>query len=111
MKILHGTEMLQEVCRASKKWGMFVNLNCPVNIMNCWGEIEKAAPYLDASKHHQLIGDGYGYLLFDTEEEMIKTYELTVGDDGPTKSNPYDGPARVYALTCSPEGQFLNENT
>ena len=50
-------------------------------------------------------------LTFDTEKEMEKHYDLTVGDDGPTKYNSYDGECRVYALTCSNTGELLTENT
>lgn len=68
----------------------------------------KAAPYL--ANNYQVLADGSGYLVFDTEPAMNAYYNLTVGDDGPTKRNPYNGPARVYALTCGPGGT-LNENT
>lgn len=74
-------------------------------------ELIKAAPYLNYDEDHQLLIEGCGTLVFDSEEEMNETFELTVGDDGPTKTNPYNGPARVYALTCSPDGQLLTENT
>jgi hypothetical protein len=46
-----------------------------------------------------------------TEEFECKTYDKTVGDDGPTELNNYGGPARVYALTCNLYGQLENENT
>jgi len=41
----------------------------------------------------------------------LDAYYRTVGDDGPTKLNDYNGPCRIYALTCDPFGQLLNENT
>ena len=55
--------------------------------------------------------DGLGYLFFNTEAECCAAFEDIVGDDGPTKKNPYDGPMRVYALTCDPHGELMNENT
>lgn len=74
-----------------------------------YDELRKAAPYLfdgDQFKFPQLLMDGSGYVVCDSEEEMERLYDLTVGDDGPTATNPYNGPARIYALTSSG-----NENT
>lgn len=73
--------------------------------------LPKAAPYLDIAKHMQIMADGTGYMLFDSEEEMDHIYYQTVGDDGPTKLNPYNGSIKIYALTCNPDGQTMNENT
>jgi hypothetical protein len=42
----------------------------------------------------------------DDVAELDRLYDMTVGDDGPTSSNPYDGDVRVSAVTS--EG---NENT
>jgi hypothetical protein len=76
-----------------------------------WEEVIKAAPYLqDREERIQILIDGYAYILFDTYEEMRTMYYMTVGDDGPTSTNPYSGVAKVYALTCGPKG-FLTENT
>lgn len=49
-----------------------------------------------------LISYGGGIILFDTEVEMRLYYGMTHGDD--------DG-GNVYALTCSPDGDLLAENT
>ena len=76
-----------------------------------YDELFKAAPYLDLYEHIQVITDGVGYLLFDNKDECTQYYDQTIGADGPTQSNQYDGPQRVYALTCGPDGQTLNENT
>ena len=64
----------------------------------------------DDENYYQVLFDGEGFTTFSTTKEMQEFYDKIVGDDGPTKSNPYDGPIRVYALTCGPEG-FLTENT
>jgi len=76
-------------------------------------EIECAAPYLDNSDETdcRIIHDGVGIIAFESERLMEEAFEVTVGEDGPTKLNPYDGPARVYALTCNAKGEILNENT
>jgi hypothetical protein len=83
---------------------------------NEWGryleEQKKALIFLDPDdeNYHQIMMDGEGFCTFSTKEEMEAFYDMIVGDDGPTKSNPYDGPIRVYALTCGPDG-LMNENT
>lgn len=112
MKILDHVSALEELCKATKKWGMYISIYVPDDI---WDDVSKAAPYLvetdDGNSSAQLISDRSGFILFDTEKEMLDTYELTVGDDGPTDTNKYDGPVHVYALTCYPDGQTGNENT
>ena len=109
MKILDDTQIMQLLAKTLKKPCMFIG---------GWNfedidvdEILKAAPYLNLDDHAQILADARGYLIFDSEDEMEKYYDMTVGDDGPTDSNDYNGSARVYALTCSAEGELLNENT
>lgn len=106
MKILDALGVFTELCKQSKKYGVYISFADEEDP----AEITKAAPYLDFDKHYQVLMDGRGWLLFDTEEEMLNCYERTVGDDGPTELNPYDGKVRVYALTCSPTGELWNEN-
>ena len=107
MQIINQTDAFKLICLHTRKYGLYVNF---------WGETDgiiKAAPYLDPKINDtlQILCDGSGILLFDTEEEREKHYYSTVGDDGPTKYNKYSGPGRVYALTCDPDGQTKNENT
>ena len=106
MKVLDHIKTLEELAKSTNKWCLFISF---------WhddpDEIMKAAPYLNISEHIQILADRSGYILCDSEEEMERLFELTIGDDGPTKTNSYDGPAKVYALTCDPTGQPLNENT
>lgn len=78
--------------------------------------IFKAAPYLKDlfkvnDKALQIFADGYGLFLFEDEHEMINAYTRTVGDDGPTELNDYDGSTRIYAITCDPNGNLMDENT
>jgi hypothetical protein len=109
MQKLTKSETLQALCRATSRYGMFIAFEWPEGVP--LDEIAKAAPYLDLASDAQLLCDGEGFLLFDTEEELERAYRRTVGDDGPTPENPYDGPMRVYALTCFPDGELRNENT
>ena len=106
MKVLTSVELAQEVAKLYKK---------PVLYISYFGseyeEITKAAPYLSIEKHAQAILDGEAVIICDSLEEQQKLYWQTVGDDGPTKTNPYKGKARVYALTIDKTGQTQNENT
>lgn len=72
-------------------------------------EVHKAVPYLP--KDHELLFGDRLLLIFDTEEERDKIYEMTVGDEGSTETNSYDGPAAVYAITIGRDGMFGTENT
>ena len=106
MKILEKTEVFKLLCKLSKKFGMYIMFGEDED----WGEVIKAAPYLTLDNYQTLM-EGRAIILFDNEEEMLDCYEKTVGDDGPTKKNQYVGKVRVYAVTCSSEGELLNENT
>lgn len=113
--------LLRMYCQARNKWAVYYSgLNSgepPIDAdQDEWDKyIEERAKALifidpDMDNYHQIMMDGEGFSIFDTEEEMESFYDMIVGDDGPTKSNPYNGPIRVYALTCGPSG-FINENT
>ena len=60
-----------------------------------------AVPYLNFEDHAQILMDGEGYVVADTVKELHDIYHQTVGDDGPTYKNPYNGPCLVYALTST----------
>ena len=113
--------LMEAYCRLTGKFAMLIKLPDydVVAPENYYDEVIHAAPYLqaidDAFESNndalgEILSDEGGVLIFDTEEEMNQFYRQTVGDDGPTELNKYDGPARVYALTCGPEGT-RNENT
>jgi hypothetical protein len=105
MKALGQNEELKAIAEEYKKPLLFLSFS------GDFEEILKAAPYLNAVEHGQQILNGYAVLVCEDEDEQEKLYWATVGDDGPTKTNPYEGPARVYALTVSRTGEPLNENT
>ena len=107
MEILDKTKVLIKLCELSKKFGMYISFAED----QIWADVCEAALYLNMCKHTQVLMDGHAWILFDSEDEMLDCYERTVGDDGPTDLNPYNGATRVYALTCSPTGKLLNENT
>jgi hypothetical protein len=113
MSVLHKTEMLETVCKESRRWGMYIGIHIPDGIPDPDGfaEVLKAASFLDFDLDSQVIADEEGWILFDSQEEMERAFELCVGDDGPTSLNSYNGPVRIFALTCSNKGELLNENT
>ena len=106
MRKLHLMQTLQELAKALNKPCMFISL---VNIEN-YDEVSKAAPYLSFIDDSQLFIDEIGFIVFDTEKEMNKAFNETVGDSGPTTTNKYNGNTRVYAITCNAKGELLTEN-
>lgn len=102
--------LLSALCRQHQMWGMYASL-CGSNETH-HEEVLRAAPWAsEGTALWNLTLEGCVFLFFSTEEEMRVVYLQTVGGDGPTETNPYNGPARVYALTCDPEGNTHNENT
>ena len=105
MKILNSYSKLQSACRDQQSFGLYLSFNPGLPLE----EIQGAAPCLN----HVLpiLLDGDMILLFDSKLEMEEAYKGIVGDDGPTPSNPYKGPAKVFACRCDPNGNLLGENT
>lgn len=109
--ILTVTELMQLVAKTIKKPCIFLSFQVLAEDGG-FDDIIKAAPYLDWGKHGQHIMDGVAVVICEDREEQQRLYWMTVGDDGPTKTNPYSGDrARVYALTCNAKGELENENT
>jgi hypothetical protein len=109
MKLLGHSKILTTLAKSLKKPCMMIYMVTEDNEIT---EILKAAPYLETEDNgYQVIADGFGILVFESEKTMERYYKLTVGDDGPTELNEYKGPARVYALTCNAKGELLHENT
>lgn len=104
--LISQSEILQRLARSLGKPCMLLSTSSS-NVK----DIREAAPYLDAGQALNLMATGNAMLVFDTEESMTQCYEQTVGDDGPTGANPYNGPGSVYALTCDSAGHLQTENT
>ena len=114
MKAFDIHSAFTSLCRLSEQWGVMLVFD--EDFMATFDPETRtfpAAPWLDMDADHawQGVADNRLFVLFDTEADMEHAYCLTVGDDGPTELNPYDGIGRVYALTCDPTGQMMNENT
>ena len=107
--MLDSHELFQSVCVWKQKHGLYLHFALTETITP--DELFKASPWLSIDICFKLWAEQELFLFFDTEAERDEAYQRTIGDDGPTALNPYNGPARIYALTCSPQGQLLNENT
>lgn len=111
MKKINGFSQIQrDLARALKKPVLYLSWD-PSWTSYAVTDLIKAAPMLDIEKDFQAITEGFIYIICDSLAEMQTLYDQVVGDDGPTEANLYDGPARVYALTCDAFGVLLNENT
>ena len=109
MEILTIKETIQKLARVLAKPCMYISFIAG-DFVSGISSI-RAAPYLSLKEHGQLITEGEGILIFEDNAEMEHYYKMTIGDDGPTELNPYNGIYRVYALCCSADGEFLYENT
>jgi hypothetical protein len=76
-------------------------------------ELPLAVPYL-AHDHETILELACGksvIIVCDDHSELFELFNLTVGDDGPTETNPYDGSVSVYAMTCDENGNLGTTNS
>lgn len=116
MRPVDEHQALGLICNGQRCWGIFVSIGWrsagpPAAADARLEHIHRAAPVLNRPECTQIIIDGQGILLFDTECEMLAIFRSIVGDDGPTETNPYEGPCCVSAITADPEGRLGYENT
>lgn len=121
MQLIENTaDILSLICKEANKFGAYFSFSSPFGnpdhdhdlLYHRCEELFCAAPWLRAyNMNTSVMIDGFGFILFESKEEMHIIYDQTVGDDGPTKSNPYNGKAQVYMLTCGPDGKLRTENT
>ncbi len=108
-RLLTGTGLAQALALAT---------GCPVIALTFGGYdgsaegIVRAAPYLAGwDTLMQATCEGGAYVICANACVQDELYTQTVGDDGPTATNAYNGPARVGALTINADGATQNENT
>jgi hypothetical protein len=110
MDKLTVTDLVQRHCLLTKQWAVVLYPGG-----DDLDEIEKAAPFIDTRgiewDDTQAVVDGLMIVLCDSEAEHDRVFDSIVGPDGPTLLNPYDGPCKIYAWTCGPDGEILTENT
>lgn len=110
------SNVLEAITRLENKWGLQITIqwpdDLPVGALDLLPEVSKACLFLEVGneEHEQVVYDGGAYFLFDTKDEMEKAF-LQCVMDGPTELNNYTGPVKVHAVTCSPTGVILDENT
>jgi len=110
--VCNPSDILELLCKKKQKWGMFASVYFNgIDQEYQLRELFKAAPWLTQDEAFNLMFNDGCYFFFDSEEIMYDAYNQTVGDNGPTRLNNYDGFCRVYALTCDPDGQLRTENT
>jgi hypothetical protein len=102
--LMQAFEMTEALARASRKWVLYLS-------HSAGPEEELSSAVLGVSREDLLdLIDGRIWLTFDTEATAFAVFGGVVGDDGPTKTNPYNGKCRVYAFLAGPEGG-ITENT
>ncbi len=113
MRALTVQEAAQELARLLRKPVLFIAPHMP-ECSECDDpvtEMVKSAPYLAPDEFMQILADEHGIIVCDDEAELERLFSQTVGDDGPTDSNPYHGPGNTFALTIAATGETMNENT
>jgi hypothetical protein len=109
-EIVHeSSDILSYMARKKGKPGMYLHVLIEEPTQK---DLREAAPWMDEDLHAALIlGRGEAYVFFDSREEMEWCYGQTVGPDGPTLHNPYNGLCRIYAVTADATGRLHSENT
>lgn len=106
--------ILKSLCKGGGKYGMYCSVSSSEDNFDV-DEMLKAVPWMAKPSHQEealsLWYNGQGFFLFNSKREMEDAYWKTIGDDGPSSTNSYCGPVRVYALTCYSDGCLMNENT
>ena len=116
--ITETSQITQAIAKANEKWVLYIlfSVEYGEDTLAEQAELEKAAPYLktlretDYPAYHHLRSEGRAWFVFDTELECYGYFHQTVGDNGPTNINDYNGSCKVFAMTCDPFGELQNEN-
>lgn len=103
--ILSPMKAAEALAKALKKPVLYVSWDPGEDLV----ELDKAAPWLSDFAPYSY--DGCAIVVCDSVKEMNNLYSQTIGDDGPTHLNNYNGRARVYAMTIDENGLGMNENT
>ena len=100
---------IERYCKTEKKHCLYLSLQSDSDFDDI-DELRKAAPYLTKGDCADLILQGWLVVECESLAAMNKLFEQTIGDDGPTDLNKYNGKHRIYALTIGPKGS-ITENT
>ncbi len=105
MKIMTSSDLFEEYLKSTGTYGCLLSNNYDGKIQ----ELQKAVPLLPYERVLDLYFKNI-FVTFDAQEEAKAFFDTVAGVDGPTKTNPYKGPANVYACWGGPEG-IISENT
>jgi hypothetical protein len=100
------TAIAERIARAEKVWTLHLSTGDDLDLSG----LNSPVPFLHSDERLQLRLDGWLLLLLDTEDAARLLFDQVVGDDGPTQTNSYTGPHRVYAYLAGPNGG-ITENT
>lgn len=105
IKCVSGHEAADCVALASRCHVLYLSTSSSLQ----WGE-PGPVPFLGSTELAELSGRGWLMILCKSKIQARALFEQIIGDDGPTATNPYDGPHRVYAYLTGPRGG-ITENT
>lgn len=109
--------LVESACKSAGKWGLYLSYHSNSKEDRKSNQSQKAVdrelnriknslrdPTLKANNELSmaLLCEGWALLLLDTEEEMLQLYKGVDGEDTG---------GLIFAMTCSPKGDLLNENT
>lgn len=99
--------MCKAACRTQGRPGIFVAFDGDLG-----ADVAKASDGLiDPARDTDMCIDGQGFAWAEDEDEAWALYDRIVDNDGPTRANPYTGPAGIYAMIIDADGQTMTENT
>lgn len=90
MRPVDQHEALGLICKGEGCWGIFLSVGWrggapPTDAGDWLDHLYRAAPVLSRQECAQIAADGEGFLLFETETEMLAVFGSIVGDDGPPR--------------------------
>jgi hypothetical protein len=117
-EVTYHLSLCEAYSKVHNKFCLYLSISSGVdwddscNFKKAFRQLRRAAPYLTKEQGiDMLMNHGWILIVCSSEKEMNKKFWQTVGDDGPTKSNPYNGKTRIYAVTIDPTLGATNENT
>lgn len=107
MKVLTSESLFPIICKKNKKWGLHFHWN---ELGSSAYHFFRTAPWINenrlgAEEYWQIVIDTCGYLLFDTEEEVMEIFNQTIMDE------VGENDTAVYACVYDPSGECVTENT
>jgi hypothetical protein len=104
--IASGPKAAEYIARTNGLWALYLSTGDVLQP----SAPDSPVPFLTMKERLDLTLNGWMILLSDTEAKIMTLFHQAVGDDGPTRDNPYKGKARVYAYVTGPSGG-ITENT